>query len=545
MSATTTLDKPASQGQAVSIMGDAAGLDRVFTPEAVAFLQALERKFGPRRRELLDARKARQARFDAGELPDFLPETKSVRDGCWEVDPLPSVLRDRRVEITGPVDRKMMINALNSGAKMFMADFEDASSPTFENMIDGQVNMQDFANGDLSFTDETSGKSYALKDDVAVMIVRPRGWHMEEAHVLVDGEPISASLFDFGLHFFHNGAKLHEQGIGPFYYLPKMESHLEARLWDEVFVFAQETVGLPVGTIKATVLIETLPAAFEMDEILYELRRHMAGLNCGRWDYIFSYIKTLRNHAGYVLPDRAQVGMDRAFLNAYSLLLIKTCHRRRAHAMGGMAAQIPVKNDEAANAAAFDKVRADKLREVKAGHDGTWVAHPALVPVAMEVFDAHMPGCNQVVSQRCFPPIGQSALIKPHTGEITEAGIRTNVSVGIEYIAAWLNGRGAVPIHNLMEDAATAEISRSQIWQWLRHDAQVVDAAGKTRGFTSEWFDEILADELGKIRSSLGEAGFKAGRYDKAAEIFAETATSEELADFLTLPAYEALRALD
>ncbi len=545
MSLTTTLDKPASQEEAVSVRGEAAGAERVLTPAAIAFLEKLHRRFEARRLELLAARTARQARFDAGELPDFLAETKGVRDGCWEVDPVPPVLRDRRVEITGPVDRKMMINALNSGAKMFMADFEDASSPTFANMIDGQVNMQDFADGSLSFTDEKSGKAYQLGDEPAVMIVRPRGWHMEEAHLLVDGAPISASLFDFGLHIFHNGAKLHEKGVGPFYYLPKMESHLEARLWDEVFVFAQEAIGIPIGSIKATVLIETLPAAFEMDEILYELRRHIAGLNCGRWDYIFSYIKTLRAHADYVLPDRAEVGMDRAFLNAYSLLLIKTCHRRRAHAMGGMAAQIPVKNDEAANAAAFNKVRADKMREVKAGHDGTWVAHPALVPVAMEVFDDNMPACNQVLSQRCFPPISQGALLKPHSGDITEAGIRTNVSVGIEYIAAWLNGRGAVPILNLMEDAATAEISRSQIWQWLRHGADIVAANGETRKFTRAWFDEIFAEELKKIRSSVGESGFKTGRYEAAAEIFAETATSEDLTDFLTLPAYDALRALN
>lgn len=544
MSITATLAQPSIARAKIAVTGKAAGVERVLTPQALDFIEGLERRFGARRLQLLRMRKERQARFDAGELPDFLPETKSIRNGHWEVDPVPSVLLDRSVEITGPVDRKMMINALNSGAKMFMADFEDASSPTFANMIDGQVNMQDFARGKLAYTDAASGKSYALNDKVAVMIVRPRGWHMEEAHVLVDGRPISASLFDFGLHFFHNGRKLFEAGIGPFYYLPKMESHLEARLWDEVFEFAQGEIGIPTGSIKATVLIETLPAAFEMDEILYELRRHIAGLNCGRWDYIFSYIKTLRKHADFVLPDRAQVGMDRAFLNAYSLLLIKTCHRRRAHAMGGMAAQIPVKNDEAANDAAFAKVRADKLREVKNGHDGTWVAHPALVPVAMEVFAEHMPMGNQVLSQRCFPPISQAALLKPHTGDITEAGVRTNVSVGIEYTAAWLNGRGAVPIHNLMEDAATAEISRSQIWQWIHHGAQVIAADGTARTFTKAWFNDTLADELGKVRSALGETGFKAGRYDVAAEIFTNTATSAELADFLTLPAYEALRNL-
>ena len=544
MSIAATLEQPSAVRAKIEVKGKAAGVDRVLTPQALAFIEALERRFGARRRELLRLRKERQARFDAGELPDFLPETKSIRNGHWEVDPVPSVLLDRSVEITGPVDRKMMINALNSGAKMFMADFEDASSPTFANMIDGQVNMQDFARGKLAYTDAASGKSYTLNDKVAVMIVRPRGWHMEEAHVLVDGRPVSASLFDFGMHFYHNGKMLFEAGIGPFYYLPKMESHLEARLWDEVFEYAQGEIGIPTGSIKATVLIETLPAAFEMDEILYELRRHIAGLNCGRWDYIFSYIKTLRKNPDFVLPDRAQVGMDRAFLNAYSLLLIKTCHRRRAHAMGGMAAQIPVKNDEAANDAAFAKVRADKLREVKNGHDGTWVAHPALVPVAMEVFNEHMPLGNQVLSQRCFPPISQAALLKPHTGEITEAGVRTNVSVGIEYTAAWLNGRGAVPIHNLMEDAATAEISRSQIWQWIHHGAQVKAADGAVRTFTKDWFDAILADELGKVRAALGETGFKAGRYDIASKIFAETATSEDLADFLTLPAYEALRTL-
>ncbi|MBD0427629.1 malate synthase A [Aquisalinus flavus] len=521
------------------------GEDRVLTAEAVAFLQALERRFGQRRRDLLAARAERQARFDAGELPDFLPETKDIRDACWDVAPVPKVLKDRRVEITGPVDRKMMINALNSGAKMFMADFEDASSPTWANMIDGQVNMQDYANGELAFTDETSGKAYALNETTATMIVRPRGWHLGEAHFDVDGQAISASLFDFGLHIFHNGMKLAEQQRGPFYYLPKIESHLEARLWNDVFVFAQKELGMAQGTIKATVLIETLPAAFEMDEILYELREHVAGLNCGRWDYIFSYIKTLRNHPAYVLPDRAQVGMADAFLNAYSLLLIKTCHRRRAHAMGGMAAQIPVKNDDKANAAAFEKVRADKLREVKNGHDGTWVAHPALVPVAMEVFDEHMPACNQVCTQRTYPPISRDALLRPHDGRITEEGVRTNISVGIEYIAAWLNGRGAVPIHNLMEDAATAEISRSQIWQWLKYRSLVQVTGNGRHPLTRDWFQQIFDEELAKIREEKGETAFRAGLYQLAADLFLQTAVSDELADFLTLPAYDALRTLN
>lgn len=542
MSDTATLERPAAASNGIEIAGQAAGTDRVLTPEALSFLAALERQFGPRRKALLATRLARQARFDAGELPDFLPETKQVRASAWEVATIPAALKDRRVEITGPVDRKMMINALNSGAKMFMADFEDASSPTFANMIDGQVNMQDYAAGALSYIDPKSGKSYELGETLATMIVRPRGWHMEEAHLLVDGAPISASLFDFGLHIFHNGKALSASGRGPFYYLPKMESHQEARLWNEVFVFAQETLGIPNGTIKATVLIETLPAAFEMDEILYELREHAAGLNCGRWDYIFSYIKTLRNHAAYTLPDRAQVGMDRAFLKAYSLLLIKTCHRRRAHAMGGMAAQIPVKNDEAANQAAFAKVRADKLREVQAGHDGTWVAHPGLVPVAMDVFDEYMPACNQVRTQQCFPPIGQADLLKPHSGEITETGVRTNISVGIEYTAAWLNGRGAVPIHNLMEDAATAEISRSQIWQWLKFGAEVITEDGSTEPMTRDWFDAVFADEIAKLKSAYGAEGYSSGRYGEAAEIFLSTATGDALADFLTLPAYEVLR---
>ena len=521
-----------------------AGGERVLTTSALLFIADLERRFGPQRRILLENRKLAQMRFDDGELPDFLPETAHIRNSVWEVAPVPKALQDRRVEITGPVDRKMMINALNSGAKMFMADFEDASSPTFTNMIEGQANMQDYADGNLAFDDEARGKSYRLNDDTATMLVRPRGWHLDEAHVHVDGRPISASLFDFGLHFFHNGKKLTEQGKGPFYYLPKMENYQEARLWNDVFNFAQASLGIPNGTIKATVLIETLPAAFQMDEILYVMRNHIVGLNCGRWDYIFSYIKTLRLHGQYVLPDRAQVGMDRAFLKAYSLLLIKTCHRRRAHAMGGMAAQIPVKNDEAANTAAFDKVRADKKREVDQGHDGTWVAHPDLVPVAMEVFDAAMPLANQVLSKRQMPEITANALLAPHTGDITEAGIRTNISVGIEYTAAWLNGRGAVPIHNLMEDAATAEISRSQLWQWLQHGSTYKTADGESKTFDRAAFDALVEDELGKIKTALGDNGFAAGRYPEASAVFIETATGETLADFLTLPAYDVLNTL-
>ncbi|MBO6689812.1 MAG: malate synthase A [Henriciella sp.] len=519
-----------------------AEYDRVLTHRAMLFIADLERRFGGQRRILLENRKLAQMRFDDGELPSFPLETEHIRKSVWEVAPVPKALQDRRVEITGPVDRKMMINALNSGAKMFMADFEDASSPTFANMVEGQANMIDYADGNLAFDDEARGKSYRLNDETATMIVRPRGWHLEEAHVTVDGNPISASLFDFGLHIFHNGKKLMEQERGPFYYLPKMENYQEARLWNDVFNFAQAALGIPNGTIKSTVLIETLPAAFQMDEILYVMRNHIVGLNCGRWDYIFSYIKTLRNHPEYVLPDRAQVGMDRAFLKAYSLKLIQTCHRRRAHAMGGMAAQIPVKGDEEANTAAFDKVRADKKREAQQGHDGTWVAHPDLVPVAMEVFDAEMPQANQVLSQRQFPTITEASLLTPHTGTVTEAGIRTNISVGIEYTAAWLRGKGAVPIHNLMEDAATAEISRSQLWQWLTHGTEFETADGGTETFTADAFDRLLNDELGKIKSALGDNAYADGRYPEATDVFVATATGNTLADFLTLPAYDVLR---
>ena len=519
------------------------GYEDVLTPDALLFLADLERRFGRTRRNLLEDRADRQDRIDHGELPGFLPETAHVRNSMWEVAPIPAALQDRRVEITGPVDRKMMINALNCGAKMFMADFEDASSPTFANMMDGQINMRDYARGTLALEDKARGKSYAMNETTATMLVRPRGWHLAEDNITVDGKPMSASLVDFGLHIFHNGKLLAESQKGPFYYLPKLESHKEARLWNDVFNFAQTIVGLPNGTIKATVLIETLPAAFEMDEILYELKNHISGLNCGRWDYIFSYIKTLRNHSQYMLPDRAQVGMDRAFLNAYSLKLIETCHRRRAHAMGGMAAQIPVKGDVAANKAAFDKVRADKLREVRAGHDGTWVAHPDLVPPAMEVFNAEMPGKHQMLRQQVMPRITEGSLLTPHTGTATEAGLRTNISVGITYIAAWLQGRGAVPIHNLMEDAATAEISRSQVWQWLRHSQTIVKNDGTTTKMKLGYFEAILEEEMTKIKAEAGES-FASGHYQKAADIFTKTATSVEFVDFLTLPAYRELQKL-
>lgn len=512
----------------------------ILTPEALLFLADLERRFGPQRRILLDNRRLQQERFDDGEMPTQPLETKHVRNSVWEVAPCPPALQDRRVEITGPVSRKMMINALNSGAKMFMADFEDASSPTFANMMDGQVNMYDYARNDLSL--ETEKKSYRLNEDTATMLVRPRGWHLEERHIQVDGKPMSASLCDFGLHIFHNGKILTNSQKGPFYYLPKIESYQEARLWNDVFNFAQAVLDIPNGTIKSTVLIETLPAAFQMEEILYVLRNHITGLNCGRWDYIFSYIKTLRNHKQFLLPDRAQVGMDRAFLSAYATRLVEVCHKRRAHAMGGMAAQIPIKNDEAANQAAFDKVRADKAREASIGHDGTWVAHPDLVPVALDVFDDIMPAKHQIHKKRQSPRVTDEAMIAPHSGTITEAGVRTNIDVGIRYIAAWLTGRGAVPIHNLMEDAATAEISRTQIWQWLSHGASVEMEGGYRETLTDRLYARLFAEQVSALQTELGEEAFAEGRFEEAAKLFTETATAKILPDFLTLPAYDLLK---
>ena len=517
----------------------AARYDEVLTPDALLFLADLERRFGPQRRILLENRRLTQDRFDDGELPGQPMETAHIRNSVWEVAPCPAALQDRRVEITGPVDRKMMINALNCGAKMFMADFEDASSPTFANMIEGQINMMDYARGQLSL--KTDKKSYTLNDNIATMLVRPRGWHLEERAITVDGKPMSASLVDFGLHIFHNGKLLAADGRGPFYYLPKIESYQEARLWNDVFNFAQVFVDIPHGSIKSTVLIETLPAAFQMEEILYELQHHITGLNCGRWDYIFSYIKTLRNHKAYVLPERSQVGMDRDFLKAYSERLVEVCHKRRAHAMGGMAAQIPVKNNPEANEAAFAKVRADKLREARGGHDGTWVAHPDLVPVAMEVFDAEMPKKHQIHSKRAYPRISDEAMLSPHSGTITEAGIRTNISVGVQYTAAWLCGRGAVPIHNLMEDAATAEISRTQLWQWLRHKASAEMADGSNVVVNSDLIDRLFREEMDAIKNDLGADAYIAGRFPEAAKVFEKASTAVDLPEFLTLPAYDIL----
>jgi malate synthase len=503
---------------------------------ALAFLAKLARKFEPRRRELMTARAQRQVEFDAGKLPDFLPHTKSIRDAEWSVAPVPRNLQDRRVEITGPADRKMVINALNCGANVFMADFEDSNTPTWANMIEGQVNLRDAVSRTIDFT-SPEGKRYELNENTATLMVRPRGWHLLEGHVLIDGEPVSGAIFDFALYFFHNAKALLARDTGPYFYLPKIESHLEARLWNEVFVTAQRELGVPLGTIKATVLIETVLAAFEMDEILFELREHCVGLNIGRWDYIFSCIKKFRSHRDFCLADRAQVTMTAPFMRAYALLLIKTCHRRNAFAIGGMAAQIPIKNDPAANAAALEKVRADKVREATDGCDGTWVAHPGLVEVAKAVFDQHMPAPNQVHRKRDDVTITARALLdfqpeKP----ITEAGLRNNISVGIQYIGAWLAGNGCVPVFNLMEDAATAEISRSQIWQWIRSPKGVLEDGRKV---TRELIRKLLPEELARVKALLGAEGLAAGRYDDAARLFEEITTSDDYVEFLTLPGYQ------
>jgi malate synthase len=508
--------------------------DEILNDRSLAFLAGLHRKFDATRQRLLALRNERQARLDAGALPDFLPETKHVRDGDWKVAPIPADLLDRRVEITGPTDRKMVINALNSGAKVFMADFEDATSPTWDNLIEGQVNLKDRWANKIDFTEPSTGKAYKLAAKPAVLLVRPRGWHLPEDHLTVDGQPMSGSLFDFGLYFLTNAKTALAAGSGPYFYLPKMESHLEARLWNEVFVHAEKELGIPNGTIKATVLIETLPAAFEMDEIIYELRDHMAGLNCGRWDYIFSFIKTLRNKPEYLLPDRGQVVMGKAFLKAYSELLIKTCHRRGAFAMGGMAAQIPDRRNPAVNEAAFAKVKADKEREANAGHDGTWVAHPDLVPVAKEVFDRLMPTPNQLGKLRQDVNVGQKDLLEVHQGTRTEAGLRENIRVGVQYIEAWLRGRGAVPLYNLMEDAATAEISRSQIWQQLHFEASLEGGQKVTKAL----FEKCLGEEMERVKGEIGADNYAKGRFTDAIDLFRRMSTADTLSPFLTLPAY-------
>lgn len=510
----------------------------ILTPEAVEFISKLERKFRNNRLELLQLRQNRQDRIHAGELPDFIPDTESIRNGDWVITSVPHDLQDRRVEITGPAgDRKMVINAYNSGAQIYMADFEDANSPTWKNSIEGQINLRDAINRTISFN-QPEGKTYRLNEQVAVLKVRPRGWHMEEKHLMVDGSPISASLFDFGLFFFHNARTLLAQGSGPYFYLPKLESHLEARLWNEVFLFAQQELGIPLGTIKATVLIETILAAFEMDEILYELRDHIVGLNCGRWDYIFSYVKKMRNIPHVILPDRSLVTMESPFMEAYSLLAIKTCHKRNAHCIGGMAAQIPVKGNPQANDEAMEKVRKDKLREVRNGHDGTWVAHPGLVKVAMDVFNAEMPTTNQVQRQLNHIQIGASRLLEVPQGPITEHGVRTNINVGIQYLEAWLRGAGAVPIHNLMEDAATAEISRAQLWQWIRHPKGILQDGRK---LTVELFDKLMGEELEFIQSEIDPSELPLRKLEQASELFRRMTVSDDFEDFLTIQGYRLL----
>jgi len=502
----------------------------ILTPAAVTFVADLARRFERRRRELLARRADHQREFDAGAFPGLLKSTAEIRQAEWRVAPIPPDLIDRRVEITGPVDRKMVINALNSGAQVYMADFEDSHSPTWHGTIDGQINLRDAVAGHITYT-SPEGKHYALNPSTATLMVRPRGWHLVERHVTVDGEPISASLFDFGLFLFHNARALlrRQSGSGPYFYLPKLESHLEARLWNDVFVAAQDALGLPRGTIRATVLIETIPAAFEMDEILYELRDHSAGLNCGRWDYIFSFIKKFRSRPEFVLPDRARVTMDRHFLKSYVDLLIRTCHRRGIHAMGGMAAQIPIKGDALANAKALDKVWQDKIREVHAGHDGTWVAHPGLVPVASGAF-ASLAASHQLAVLRDDVHVSPRDLLSVPDGEITEAGLRTNIDVGIQYLESWLRGVGCVPIYNLMEDAATAEISRSQVWQWLRHGARLSNGRQVTRGLV----ESLMAEEMETKQLS-------GGKFDLAAKLFGQLMTGTEFPEFLTLVAYQHL----
>jgi malate synthase len=521
----------ATQSDPVRITGEETGSEeRILTPEAVKFLVKLSTMFESRRRELLQERRARQERLDAGELPSFPRETAEIRASHWKVAPPPADLMDRRVEITGPTDRKMIINALNSGARVFMADFEDSNSPTWRNVIDGQANLCDAVAGTITYT-SPEGKHYQVCEVPAVLMVRPRGWHLVEKHFLVDGEPISASLFDFGLYFFHNARKLIKNGTGPYFYLPKLESRHEARLWNDVFCAAQDALGISRGTIRATVLIETILAAFEMDEILWELRDHSAGLNCGRWDYIFSFIKKFRNHPNCMLPDRAKVTMTSHFLQSYVELLIATCHRRGAHAMGGMAAQIPIKNDPEANVAAMGRVRDDKLREVWAGHDGTWVAHPGLVPLAQYVFDTYMSFPNQVDRLTTAGVTAQDLLCVPK-GSVTEAGLAVNLDVGLQYLAAWLGGNGCVPIYNLMEDAATAEICRAQVWQWLTHGAVMDDG----RKVTPELVRTMMDAAVEKLASKIPQRQLRT-----AARLYQEMLAGEEFPDFLTLRAYDEL----
>ncbi|MDX2047128.1 MAG: malate synthase A [Chitinophagaceae bacterium] len=509
----------------------------VLTPEALIFIAALHRRFNARRKWLLQERQAVQERIDAGWKPGFLPETAMIRESQWLISPVPDDIKDRRVEITGPVERKMIINALNSGASVFMADFEDSNSPSWDNNIQGQINLRDAIRKTISFTNPDNGKVYQLNTKVATLFVRPRGWHLEENYIEVDGEPVSGSLLDFGLYFFHNAKTLLQNGSAPYFYLPKMESYKEARLWDNIFVFAQNYCGIPYGTIKATVLIETILASFQLHEILWELRDHSAGLNCGRWDYIFSFIKKFRNVPGFVLPERSQVTMTVPSMRAYTQLVIKTCHKRNAHAMGGMAAQIPIKDNHEANQKALDKVKADKLREVTDGHDGTWVAHPALVPVAMEIFNLHMPTPNQLHKKREEFNCTEEDLLQIPEGTITEEGLRMNINVGILYIESWLRGNGAAALYNLMEDAATAEISRTQVWQWLHRGAKLSDG----RVITQDLYEELRDDEIQNIKEHIGCKAYCEGKFAEAIKLFNQLVVQEKFEEFLTLPAYQIL----
>lgn len=505
----------------------------IVTDEALAFLEALHQNFNQERLTLLQKRVQQQEKFNQGEKPLFPSETKAVRESDWTAAPIPEILLDRRVEITGPVDRKMVINALNSGAKMFMADFEDSCSPTWNNLMEGQQNLKDAVNRTISL--EQNGKSYQLNENTATLLVRPRGLHLDEKNIEVNGTKMSGSLVDFGLFFFHNAQTLLQQGLAPFFYLPKLEHYEEARLWNAVFVFAQDYLKIPQGTIKATVLIETITASFQLDEIIYELKEHMAGLNCGRWDYIFSYIKKLNQHPDFLVPDRDQVTMTSPFMSAYSLRVIQVCHKRNVMAIGGMAAQIPIKNDEEANQIAFDKVKADKEREVKNGHDGTWVAHPALVPLAMKVFNENMPTKNQIHVKRNELNITEAQLLELPKGTVTENGVRKNINVGILYVESWLMGIGAAALYNLMEDAATAEISRAQLWHWL--NKKVTLDNGKV--CSAELYKTYIPEELAKIKEYVGEERYAKGKFELATQLFTEMILSETLDEFLTLKAYE------
>ena len=509
--------------------------NEILTKDALDFVFHLQNKFSDKRRTLLDQRKLNQTSIDQGIFPDFLDSTKHIRNSKWQVSSVSKDLQDRRVEITGPVDRKMIINALNSGVKVFMADFEDSNSPTWSNIINGQLNLLDANNKTISYTNPHNQKFYSLNNPVATLMVRPRGWHLDEKNVLLNGEPISASIFDFGLYFFHNVNQLIKCETGPYFYLPKLENHLEARLWNDIFVEAQNMLDIPNGTIKATVLIETILAAFEMEEILYELKDHSAGLNCGRWDYIFSFIKKFKNNPNYVLPDRSQVTMKRHFLSSYVKQLVYVCHKRGAHAMGGMAAQIPIKNDIEANEKAMLLVKNDKEREANAGHDGTWIAHPGLAPIALDAFNSVMRGANQINKKIDNPNVTREDLLKVPDGEITESGLRDNIKVGLQYVEAWLSGNGCVPLYHLMEDAATAEISRSQLWQWLKHESNLNDG----RKVTKSLIKQMFKDELGSIENEVGKERFMNGKFNLAMDLFRDMIFKKEFDEFLTLPAYQ------